>query len=580
MPAPVPAPVYAPDGTPLSYIIVIDAGSKGTRAYLYAYSPSTPAKLVNLPHWHKRMHPSIESIVIANGLNYRHVSAYLNRLLFNINAIIPPSQHYRTPIFFHSTAGFRLLEPDIQTQLLNHVCTYFSENTNYFIPHCDSHVSVISGEVEGLYSWVTLNYLLSSSSSSSKSKQSTPKPFLLQLGGGSAQLVYQTNHPIHSFNGLTLYLPDENPINLFSNSYQGFGLNQIRQEYLQSLVQTNPNSLLDPCLPLDYTSEISITDKQYTFTGSADYNSCTNLIYDQITANLDSCSPYKPFQLSQCMVPSYAEYTASENSTFYAISGYAKVINAISALFNIDLSTPQSRSIIQPLTQQLCSSSLDQLHEMPNIDNFDQNKIAYLCFSSIYVQALLQTGFNISLDSPSLHFNDTFNGTKFSWTLGRALLYALDDDANNITDYHYGFSSNIKPNAFVNGAEQKEIPSRPQFQPDHPYDPTPLQETPNFNPDETEIFISNPFPWTPLILFLSLLATILAIAKVPYLRRRVYNLYNRRANVIRCIPKHNDSNIELAFLQPTNSSTAPDSDFDLEIEPDWDNDSDGIERAV
>ncbi|TID30313.1 hypothetical protein CANINC_001100 [Pichia inconspicua] len=569
-----PAPVAEPDGTPLSYIVVIDAGSKGTRAYLYAYSPNDRTKLINLPDWHKRIRPSIESFVLSAGLNYNNVSLYLTHLLFKINTILPIEQHYRTPIFFHSTAGFRLLEPDTQSTLLSHICTYLQTNTNYYIPHCDSHVSVITGEVEGLYSWITLNYLLSSTTTSSS-------PLLLQLGGGSAQIVYQTSTPIHSINGLTLHLP-QGSINIFSNSYLGFGINQIRQDYQQSLTSSDTSTLIDPCLPLNYISTVTIDDKLYTLTGSADYSSCTNLIYDQISANFDSCASLTPFQLSQCMIPSYVDYNISQNTTFYAISGYAHIIKDIANLFNKDLSNPQERSSLPELTQKLCSSSIEQLQEFPNTNNLNNDKIASLCFNSIYVQALLQTGFNIPIDSPNLHFNKTFNNKKFTWILGRALLYALDDNTFNKTNSHYGFTYNLTPHAFINGAEQNNVPSRPQFNPDHKYDSNPFLKSPDFNPDETELIIQTSYPWLSIstiiiIIISSLIAIIIAFSKWTYIRRRIYSIFTKTRPLRSYSTKYNDSNLELAILPPNpNTIDSENSDWDI----DYENDSDGIERAL
>lgn len=54
----------------------------------------------------------------------------------------------------------RLLLPTEQQQILNEICLFFENKSDFFIPDCASHVNVIDGDYEGLYGWLSINTLI------------------------------------------------------------------------------------------------------------------------------------------------------------------------------------------------------------------------------------------------------------------------------------------------------------------------------------------------------------------------------------------------------------------------------------
>jgi golgi apyrase len=74
-----------------------------------------------------------------------------------------PDQHQpSTPLFLLATAGMRLLTPSQQAEVLVSACDYARKHTPFLLPDCDAHFQVIDGKTEGLYGWISINYLLGS----------------------------------------------------------------------------------------------------------------------------------------------------------------------------------------------------------------------------------------------------------------------------------------------------------------------------------------------------------------------------------------------------------------------------------
>jgi Golgi apyrase len=90
------------------------------------------------------------------------VGEHLEPLLNYAIKHIPEKHHSSTPLFLLATAGMRLLTPNQQTAILSSACAYTRERTPFVLPDCDAHFQVIDGVTEGLYGWISINYLLGS----------------------------------------------------------------------------------------------------------------------------------------------------------------------------------------------------------------------------------------------------------------------------------------------------------------------------------------------------------------------------------------------------------------------------------
>jgi ectonucleoside triphosphate diphosphohydrolase 4 len=137
----------------LDYGIAIDAGSGGTRLYIYCWPHAqsgqrafiTPRPLAN------------GSISIKPGLSWfaadpSRVDDYLQPLLdFAVrrlgNESVPPDRFGEFRVYVKATAGMRLVEPVARHTIMANVRSLISRSPFFYSP---SNIRVISGEEEGI----------------------------------------------------------------------------------------------------------------------------------------------------------------------------------------------------------------------------------------------------------------------------------------------------------------------------------------------------------------------------------------------------------------------------------------------
>ncbi|KAF9014126.1 nucleoside phosphatase family-domain-containing protein [Cyathus striatus] len=187
--------------------IVIDAGSSGSRLQIYSWKDPRSitaehgsALASSLPKvekgtqddesWVAKVEPGISSFTD----NPQDVGTYLRPLLAHAREHVPPSLQHETPIFLLATAGMRLLNSEQQAQILDETCHFLDRHSNFKIDSpsevgpCGSSVRIITGEEEGLFGWIAVNYLMNGFTGSSEDR--TTYGFL-DMGGASTQIAFE-----------------------------------------------------------------------------------------------------------------------------------------------------------------------------------------------------------------------------------------------------------------------------------------------------------------------------------------------------------------------------------------------------
>jgi len=175
---------------------------------------------------------------------------------------IPTDQYSTTPLFLKATAGMRLLPQEDQDAILAVIRELFQKSPFRF--DADSWASVISGQDEGVFGWLTVNHLTD--------KLEAGVPFntfgALDLGGASTQITFvPASTPAQDGYELSL---SKMSYELFSKSYLSYGSDQAKYGYNASLVSLNPGSTLlpDPCLNLGFdlgTANFTSADGNTTY---------------------------------------------------------------------------------------------------------------------------------------------------------------------------------------------------------------------------------------------------------------------------------------------------------------------------
>ncbi|KZT70074.1 hypothetical protein DAEQUDRAFT_689549 [Daedalea quercina L-15889] len=286
--------------------VVIDAGSSGSRLQIYSWKdprvqdagraqtslPNVGKGTQNGEDWTVKVQPGISSF----GDNPAGVAAYLEPLLEHARNHIPPSRQPSTPIFLLATAGMRLLTPQQQADVLESTCTYLKTHSRFKLDDpsssgpCGSSVRIISGEEEGLFGWIAVNYLTDGFSGAGEQ----PLTYgFLDMGGASTQIAFEptlaeSEKSVDNLIDVRLRLLNGREVQhkVFVTTWLGYGTNQARERYVGAVINDylyrNPSAspyqlIPDPCLPKDLRlreTTASSSTAAYTLVGSGSFDQC------------------------------------------------------------------------------------------------------------------------------------------------------------------------------------------------------------------------------------------------------------------------------------------------------------------
>ena len=139
---------------PLSYVIVLDAGSTGTRLHVYKFRTTTDNvnTVVLKNEVFKELKPGLSSFAD----QIFKAEEQIDSLLKLANHEISHFKHRSTPLVLRATAGLRLLDETKQKLLLNSVANTFNKY-GFYRPPMD--IAVMNETEEGIDAWLTLVYL-------------------------------------------------------------------------------------------------------------------------------------------------------------------------------------------------------------------------------------------------------------------------------------------------------------------------------------------------------------------------------------------------------------------------------------
>jgi golgi apyrase len=166
----------------------------------------------------------------------------------------------------------RLLPPVKQAEVLQATCEFLKFHSHFRIDDpsevgpCGSSVRIITGEEEGLFGWIAVNYLMDGFKGSDG--EQTTYGFL-DMGGASTQIAFEPSKEervkTKDLIDVRLRLLGGKEINhqVFVTTWLGYGTNQARERYvgeaineyeaasamLHSQTSTKEELVPDPCLP-------------------------------------------------------------------------------------------------------------------------------------------------------------------------------------------------------------------------------------------------------------------------------------------------------------------------------------------
>ncbi|KAK7735673.1 Guanosine-diphosphatase [Cytospora paraplurivora] len=235
---------YSKDKPIVQYVNMIDAGSTGSRIHVYKFNNCGPTpELENEVFKMTKKVDGKSSGLSAYPDDPQAAAESLDILMEEALATVPDKLKACSPVAVKATAGLRLLGQEKSQRILDAVRTHLE--TKYPFPVVTAEkdgVAIMDGSDEGVYAWITTNYLLGNIGGPDESSTAA----VFDLGGGSTQIVFEP-----SFKGLTDGgLPSKmaegdhkydldfggRHFTLYQHSHLGYGLMSARDAILAQLV--------------------------------------------------------------------------------------------------------------------------------------------------------------------------------------------------------------------------------------------------------------------------------------------------------------------------------------------------------
>jgi guanosine-diphosphatase len=422
---------------------MIDAGSTGSRIHVYRFNNcgSTP----ELEHEEFMM---TEKKAGGSGLSsYKEdaegAAKSLDVLMDVAMETVPDKLKGCSPIAVKATAGLRLLGPEMSNKILAAVRTRLE--TVYPFPvvsEAQGGVEIMGGEDEGVYAWITTNYLLGKIGGPDHSETAA----VFDLGGGSTQIVFEPTFKSPS-GGMPEKLAEGDHkysldfggrhFELYQHSHLGYGLMAAREAIHRVLVDSlhaaNPTDhtwatkpIVNPCIAPGMTKNIevkleaghalgAVLSANMTGPSTASPAQCRALA--EKTLKKDAACALAPCSFNGIHQPSLEKTFARED--VYTFSYFYDRTQP--------LGMPESFTLkeLHTLTSQVCAGeekwdvftsvpgALDELKDRPE-----------WCLDLNFMMALLHTGYEMPIDR-EVKIAKKIKGNELGWCLGARYVHVL-----------------------------------------------------------------------------------------------------------------------------------------------------------
>ncbi|KFY38361.1 hypothetical protein V494_04389 [Pseudogymnoascus sp. VKM F-4513 (FW-928)] len=258
------------------FVLMIDAGSTGSRIHVYRFNNCGATPYLEDEAF--KMTPKVEggsSGLSAYGDDPEAAAKSLDMLMDVAMSYVPENLRGCSPVAVKATAGLRKLGDAKSDKILAAVRTRLE--TKYPFPVVsdkEGGVEVMEGTDEGVYAWITTNYLLDKIGSSEKK----PTAATFDLGGGSTQIVFEPMFKAGAGGVPEKMAPGNHKYDLefggrhfelYQHSHMGYGLmesrNSIHKLVINGLLASKPadkawlkKPIVNPCIAPGMTKEVEI----------------------------------------------------------------------------------------------------------------------------------------------------------------------------------------------------------------------------------------------------------------------------------------------------------------------------------
>ncbi|KAK9974963.1 hypothetical protein ABG768_023027 [Culter alburnus] len=406
------------------YGIVLDAGSSHTAMFIYKW-PADKQNGTGIVSQHSECHAKgggISSYAGVRGGAARSLEECMGKAMKEI----PKSRHKLTPVYLGATAGMRLLnisKPKESDEVLKEVGDKLKT-----YPFSFKGATILSGQEEGAYGWVTVNYLLEN-----YIKYGFVGQWLspgrgtvgaLDFGGASTQITFVTKQTVENKNNLMKLRLYRQDYLIYTQSFLCYGRDQVLLRLLAHLMTTqgSDSSIVHPCYPAGYNQSIKLSsvfdtpcnkrqtpykpDDVLQIKGTGNYNQCLGNVTRLLSFN--NCS------YSKCSFDGVFQPNITGN--FMAFSAFFYTHSFLQKAAGIKVMSPAD---LEDAARVVCNMSFQ---EMSNKAGNQGNRLKDYCAVSVFVHVLLVKGYGFDdLSFPHISFQKKAGDTSVGWSLGYML---------------------------------------------------------------------------------------------------------------------------------------------------------------
>lgn len=428
------------------YGVFIDAGSQGSRIYVYRWPErdfkilpppeSAPLEEVGSQKSLNRKAPGIATVNPSDVHDYLKPLIEQAALLLESEGLDEDDLH-EVPLYLFATAGMRVLPADNQKLLLQSIREY-AQDCGF--QYKEERFRVISGEEEGVFGWLTVNYLKNTFAGLDSHKTVGA----LDLGGASTQITFQPPSSQPILQGLFPFrLTEELQTNLYTHSYLYLGLTEARQQHYQRMFLATESLLgdestidpvpvlQDPCAPINCKwTYVELKNKKgqvvhVQVNGTSNATGCSlslKSLLESLKLSAEQCLHHDH---SDCALLGVYQPPLSGPSAveMYAFSGFVYTWQ----FFEMDQEVQADLQALNSKTHTVCSKNLADLTAYNANLTHPQNAdyLDTFCFSANYITALLEIGYGMERVNTPLKVVSEINGSSVSYAFG-AMLYEVN----------------------------------------------------------------------------------------------------------------------------------------------------------
>ncbi|KAI0600415.1 guanosine-diphosphatase [Biscogniauxia sp. FL1348] len=430
---------YSKDKPIVQYVLMIDAGSTGSRIHVYKFNNCGPT-----PELENEDFKMTDKGV--GGLSkYKDDPLAAAKTLDDLMEVamksVPDKLKGCSPVAVKATAGLRMIGAEASQQILDAVRTHLEKDYPFpVVSKEENGVAIMDGSDEGVYAWITTNYLLGKIGGPDQS----PTAAVFDLGGGSTQIVFEPTFKEAAGGGMPEKLAEGDhkydlafggrKFELYQHSHLGYGLmaarNSIHLNLLHDLYEKKKSKaflkepiLNHPCINAGQSDMVTVKlgDDSPLGTGEIEVNMtgpatpapaqcramAERILYKDAECKLAPCSFNGVHQ------PSLAKTFAKED--VYIFSYFFDRTKP--------LGMPDSFTLreLHDLTAAVCGGeeAWDVFSTVPDALDELRDRGEY-CLDLNFMIGLLHTGYEMPIDR-EVRIAKKIKGNELGWCLGASL---------------------------------------------------------------------------------------------------------------------------------------------------------------